>query len=574
MANPDHLAIIKKGVDVWNQWRLENPDIQPDLSNAELRYLCLNKIDLHAANLVKVDLYGASLRDADLHDANLHMAHLYRTDFCDANLQGAKLRGADLVKARLINAKLQNTDLRWVKMGDANLRGADLTESAVYAISAWDVILDHTTQLNLSITRDRTTTVTVDSLEVAQFIHMLLNYKQIRNVLNTVMDKGVLILGRFKDGGIDLLQAIADQLRQHGDYLPMIFDFDIPDTSDYTETVMTLASLSKFVIVELSGASVPQELQATVPHFQIPFVPIIEAQHEIHATFVDFFKRYDWVLRPIRFSNRDDLFARFPEEIIQRALDKINMLQSSNKQKMLEYYEIFPRKSKGEELVKVTEENMKALPFQEYRKSALLRARPLTEDDFKERNGIITTLEGLTTFRPGDYLAQGIKNEEWPISQKHFTRVYTSSSEPDEKGFSLYRPIQTHEEPLVSDILLSARPLTDDDFKQRNGIIETQEGPTPFQPGDYLAQGQDGEWPIPQQHFTSFYTPLSQSDEEGFAFYRTNETREAYRMPDAFIVQRTNGDTLTGKANDYLVRTKGKVWIIDRDIFERTHELC
>jgi len=47
-------------------------------------------------------------------------------------------------------------------------------------------------------------------------------------------------------------------------------------------------------------------------------------------------------------------------------------------------------------------------------------------------------------------------------------------------------------------------------------------------------------------------------------------------MPDAFTVQRTNGNTLTGKAGDYLVRTKDKekVWIIDRDIFERSHELC
>ena len=34
MANPEHLAILKQGVEVWNQWRDEHPEIQPNLSRA------------------------------------------------------------------------------------------------------------------------------------------------------------------------------------------------------------------------------------------------------------------------------------------------------------------------------------------------------------------------------------------------------------------------------------------------------------------------------------------------------------------------------------------------------------
>jgi uncharacterized protein YjbI with pentapeptide repeats len=37
MANDDHIAQLKKGVDAWNAWREENPDILPDLSEANLR---------------------------------------------------------------------------------------------------------------------------------------------------------------------------------------------------------------------------------------------------------------------------------------------------------------------------------------------------------------------------------------------------------------------------------------------------------------------------------------------------------------------------------------------------------
>ena len=37
--------------------------------------------------------------------------------------------------------------------------------------------------------------------------------------------------------------------------------FERPDNREFTETIMTLAGLSRFVIVELSGPSVPNELR-------------------------------------------------------------------------------------------------------------------------------------------------------------------------------------------------------------------------------------------------------------------------------------------------------------------------
>ena len=36
MANDEHVALLKKGVAAWNAWRKENPDIRPDLSQANL----------------------------------------------------------------------------------------------------------------------------------------------------------------------------------------------------------------------------------------------------------------------------------------------------------------------------------------------------------------------------------------------------------------------------------------------------------------------------------------------------------------------------------------------------------
>src|SRR2546429_9894236 len=35
MANQEHLDLLKQGVDVWNKWREEHPEIKPDLTDTE-----------------------------------------------------------------------------------------------------------------------------------------------------------------------------------------------------------------------------------------------------------------------------------------------------------------------------------------------------------------------------------------------------------------------------------------------------------------------------------------------------------------------------------------------------------
>ena len=42
MANEEHLAILKQGVDTWNRWRQEKLDVVPDLDGADLMNADLN----------------------------------------------------------------------------------------------------------------------------------------------------------------------------------------------------------------------------------------------------------------------------------------------------------------------------------------------------------------------------------------------------------------------------------------------------------------------------------------------------------------------------------------------------
>ena len=133
------------------------------------------------------------------------------------------------------------------------------------------------------ITAEDEPAVTVDSIEVAQFVYLLLNNENIRDVIDTVGKKGVLLLGRFTEGRIVVLERLRDELRKRG-YLPIVFNFDKPKTKTFAETVRVLAGLSRFVIADVTDPqSVPAELQAAVPAAMVPFVPIITQSSSLSA---------------------------------------------------------------------------------------------------------------------------------------------------------------------------------------------------------------------------------------------------------------------------------------------------
>jgi hypothetical protein len=293
VANPQHLKLLQQGVDVWNAWRAKEPSIVPDLSEANLGGADLSRSNLTGANLAWADLSGTDLDGADLTAANLAAASL-----ASANLSGANLRGAILVRTDLANAVL--------------------TRCYVWGISAWNVKLSEgTKQQDLVITAPDEPELTVDNVEVAQFVYLVRHNEKIRDVIDTVGRKGVLLLGRFTEGRI----AVLDRLRRKRGYLPIVFNFDKPETKDFTETVRLLAGLSKFVIADITNPkSAPLELQATVPDIMVRFRPIIEEGEKPFAMLQDLWiKHRDWVFEPIYYSSLDALVGALDEKIIRPA---------------------------------------------------------------------------------------------------------------------------------------------------------------------------------------------------------------------------------------------------------------
>jgi uncharacterized protein YjbI with pentapeptide repeats len=365
VANEDHIAQLNKGVAAWNAWREKYLDIRPDLRGANLRgadlhgahlggYLRdavqhllrpdfnwadlkgvviaadLSGAILSGANLIGAILSGADLSEADLHGAHVSRAKLGRANLLRADLRGADLREADLREAVLFGANLFTADLSGANLFGANLEaatlletdltGADLTGCRIHGVSAWRLKLDaRTKQKDLVITRWNEPAITVDNIEVAQFIYLLLHNEKVRDVIDTVTSKVVLILGRFTPQRKAVLDAIREELRGRN-YLPILFDFDKPASRDITETVSLLARMARFVIADITDAkSVPQELMVIVPHLpSVPVQPLLLRDSGEYGMF-EHYKRYPWLLPIYRYEIQDQLITVLGEQVIEPA---------------------------------------------------------------------------------------------------------------------------------------------------------------------------------------------------------------------------------------------------------------
>jgi uncharacterized protein YjbI with pentapeptide repeats len=328
-----------------------------NLSRAQMNYYSdredgtsitnLREADLSGANLSDADmrsaiLYGANLTDANLKNARLSDANLHNADLSHANLEGASLTNADLYNADLIRSNLTGADLTGANLSladlvETNFSGATMTGCRIYGISAWNVTMENTVQKDLVISNESEPAVTVDNLEVGQFIYLMLNNTKIRDVINTITSKGVLILGRFSDPQRkSVLDGLREKLREF-DLLPIVFDFDRPTDKDYTETVQTLAGMSMFVIADVTNPkSTPLELEATAKQFKIPFIPIIDISVDPRpfAMLVDLQKSFHWVLPTLQYESKEDLLddENLKTYIIDRAVAKREELRAAKSQ--------------------------------------------------------------------------------------------------------------------------------------------------------------------------------------------------------------------------------------------------
>lgn len=316
MADETQRQLLIQDVQAWNKWRKENSHIKINLESANLSFGELSDADLSYANLNHADMGESVGIAANFEGASLIAAKFYESNFTKANFANSTLYAALFDDANLTEANFEKADLQNVRMVNTKLENAILNDSRIYGVSAWDIIGVPKEQRSLIITPVSENDITVDDIQVAQFIYLLLNNKNIRNVIDTLTTKAVLILGRFTNERKAVLDAIHNEIRKR-DYLPIIFDFTGPESRDLTETVSTLAHMSRFIIADLTDAkSIPQELQSIIPHLpSVPVQPILLSTENEYSMF-EHFKRYPWVLDTIYYKNIDDIINDVNEKVI------------------------------------------------------------------------------------------------------------------------------------------------------------------------------------------------------------------------------------------------------------------
>lgn len=387
MDNASQLTILQKGVTAWNEWRKQAPLTRVDLSGAKLSHAFLQKVNLENAKLTgasfleadlrEANLRGATLYDAYLHKANLQKADLSRADFTrahlsganlneanlygstllmahlnSANLTGASLIGANLNAAQFTSANLSTARLWWANLASTNfsgadLRGAELTGAAlvrtdfsnadltgcyVFGASTWKVVLnENTKQQDLIITETGEPLITVDNIEVAQFVYLLLHNEKIRSVIDTITSKMVLVLGRFTPDRKVILDALRNALRVRN-LLPVIFDFLIPANRDVTETIRVLAGLARFVIADITDATeVRVELHNIVRDFNsLPVQPILlRGQPEFVS--LSHLKKFPALLPTLEYDDQKHLLTMLDVGVLSPAEAKVMELRHSGR---------------------------------------------------------------------------------------------------------------------------------------------------------------------------------------------------------------------------------------------------
>lgn len=326
------LEILRLGAHAWNKWRATNPGAAVDLSDLnfesdvhEPKHIYdipdyfgfdFSGAKLNRAHFRNVLFHDCSFKGADIHFADMCFARFSRCDFAGAELNVTRVGSATFQSCCFDGAELSycsaedtdfsgssfvGTQMDMMSLVKANFSNAKIIGANVFGSSIWNLNLTNCEQDGILVTKDNDH-LTVDSIEVAQFMHLLIHNPNIRKVIETITTRVVLILGRFTRRRIAVLRAIKTLLRKHG-YIPVLFDFERPDSRDLTETVSTLAHLSRFVIADITAAkSVRQELQAIVP--TLPSVPVqpLLAKGQAEYQMLEHIRRYPWVLDTVRYT--------------------------------------------------------------------------------------------------------------------------------------------------------------------------------------------------------------------------------------------------------------------------------
>jgi len=342
--------VLKKGgVDGWNAWIESNEKYDLDLSGIELRNVDLSGINLGKANLTGARIYKSYFTNAHLYDIILNNstisnsifdgAILTYSAFVDSTIDQSRMVICDFTNAQFQGSTLQNSNLAYSNLSGVNFSRATLTSLMITGTNTWGIITDDNTKqeklqiepwiepLQEFVDSDNSgiddIILETNDIEVAQILY-LLKYRdkrgksiKVKSIIDAMTNKIVLILGNFGVQRLAILKAMREILAAKG-YVPVIFDFKSPKDRDLIETVAVLAGLSRFIIADFtSQSSTPLEALLVISGYKVPFAPLILKKKKIFGMFHSLKEKYDWVLDPWVYNNKNHLLNNLTAKVIK-----------------------------------------------------------------------------------------------------------------------------------------------------------------------------------------------------------------------------------------------------------------
>ncbi|HEX8701541.1 MAG TPA: pentapeptide repeat-containing protein, partial [Myxococcaceae bacterium] len=314
--------------------RLEEANLEgADLSHALLEGVGLKDGWLPRCNLFKAqaddaDLRGAMLAEAECDSTRLTHVRLDSANLRDAKLRKADLRGASLVAADLSGAELIDTNLRDANLTEAVLRqarligtalaGSTLNRAIITGAAIWTQGEPPASQKGLQIELPgNPEPLTVDSLLFAQTVALLIQGSP-REMLANIYEKSILLLGRFSSGLKETLDALRDALRERN-LMPLIFDFEPLHQQSMQDTLITLARLCQFVVVDISfPRSAPLEV-GWIKDLQRPTVVLCSEQDTkgLPAMLKDAITEDSLFCAPVMYGSVESLVKNIDDAILE-----------------------------------------------------------------------------------------------------------------------------------------------------------------------------------------------------------------------------------------------------------------
>lgn len=293
-----------------------------DLGSSNIAYSTFNSCNWSHATISKSDIADTRWSDCKAHElkasnVNARNGYFSSSDFrksvfdglvaVSATFRHCSFSQSNLIASDLTSASIKSSRLDYSLLCKCKLNETKISDCMVFGISCWGTDFAGCRQERIKINASGQYSISVNSIEYAYFLHQSLENSRFKQFFESTSEKLVLILGRFTGKSKDAIEIVRSTITSN-QLIPVVFDFETPEGHDLTEVVLSLALMSRFIIVDLSDPRcAPYELGTIAPNVNSPIAALIKKGENPFAMFSDLENRYAWVLAPLTYERNSEI---------------------------------------------------------------------------------------------------------------------------------------------------------------------------------------------------------------------------------------------------------------------------